>query len=196
MVDKPRIERDEPEWLEPGEAAKFLAECKGDLHTLMAIALLTGARKQEVTGLEWSDVDFKRGLIQIRPNQWRKLKRAHSKRSVKLWPQLYAILEPLKQKNGLVVPNRLGEPYSDVRGGMEGAAERAKISKEVSWNTLRHTYASLRLQTLDNGAAISPFKVAHELGHKGLTMIFEHYGHVIESPQRLEVIEYKLEEEK
>ena len=66
MVDKPVVERDEPVWLEPHEAAAFLTECEGDLHTLMAIALLTGARKQEVTGLEWDDVDFERDLIRIR----------------------------------------------------------------------------------------------------------------------------------
>ena len=201
MVDKPRIEREEPEWLEPEEAAAFLAECKGDLHTLVAIALFTGARKQEICGLQWEDVDFNRDLIQIRANKWRKLKRNHSKRSIKLWSQLRAILEPLaktgirfgpqKWKTGLVVPNRHGGMYIDVRGGMEGAGERAEIGKEVSWNTLRHTYASLRLQTVDNGAPISPFRVAKELGHKGLTMIFEHYGHVLESPQRLEMIEYK-----
>ncbi len=195
MVDKPKIERDEVEWLEPEEAAASLAKCEGDLHTLMAIALLTGARKQEVTGLEWRDVDFERGLVRIRANKWRYLKRGDA-RSVKLWPQLREILEALDRKDGgLVVPNRNGEPYSDVRGGMKSAEERAKVGKHISWNTLRHTYASLRLQTLDNGAAISPFRVAKELGHESLTMIFKHYGHVLESPQRLEVIEYRLSSE-
>ena len=191
MVDKPRIERDEVEWLEPEEAAAFLAECEGDVHTLMAIALLTGARKQEVTGLEWSDVDFERGLVRIRANKWRELKRGHA-RSVKLWPQLREILEGLDRKGRLVVPNPNGTPYTDKRSGMKKAEERAKVGKHVSWNTLRHTYASLRLQTLDNGAAISPFRVAKELGHQGLDMIFKHYGHILESPQRLEVIEYRL----
>lgn len=195
MVDKPKVERDEPEWLEPEEAAAFLAECEGDTHTLMAIALLTGARKKEVTGLEWSDVDFGRGLIRIRPNEWRKLKRGQA-RSIKLWPQLRAMLEPLRQKSGLVVPSeRTGRPYTDVRPSIEEAREAAGIEKAITWNTLRHTYASLRLQTLDNGAPISLFKVARELGHSSPTMIFKHYGHVLESPQRLEMVEYRIREE-
>jgi integrase len=192
LVDRPRIQREEVEWLEPEEAARFLAECTSDLHTLMAIALLSGTRRSEATGLEWEDVDFERGLIRLRPNRWRKLKRPHCARSIRLWPQLRETLEPLQQGSGLVVPNRNGKPYTDLRRGMEAAAERAKITKPISWNTLRHTYASLRLQCVENGAAISPFKVAKELGHKGLTMIFEHYGHILESPQRLELVEYRV----
>lgn len=167
LVDRPRIQRDEVEWLEPEEAARFLYECTGDPHTLMAIALLTSTRRSEATGLEWEDVDFERGLIRVRPNRWRKLKRPHSARSVRPWPQLRETLEPLQQESGLVVPNCNGKPYTDLRRGMEAAAERAKITKLTSWNTLRHTYASLRLQSLENGAAVSPFQVVKELGHKG-----------------------------
>ena len=94
-----------------------------------------------------------------------------------------------------MVESPYGGIYKDVRGGIKVAAERAKLTAKISWNTLRHTYASLRLQTLDNGAPVSPFKVSKELGHSGLDMIYKHYGHVLESPQRLEVIEYKSEPE-
>ena len=191
MVDKPRVTRSEAVWLEPHEAAAFLAEFEGDLHTLIAIALLTGGRSLEVRGLETRDVDFERGLVQYRPNKWRELKAGPS-RSVKLWPQLREILEARDLKPGLLVPNASGEVYPPSYKKITTTAEDAGIKKQVGWNTLRHTYASLRLQTLDNGAPISPFNVARELGHSSLKMIFEHYGHVLESPQRLDVVEYRI----
>ncbi len=196
MVDKPRIERPEPDWLEPEEGARLIDACVGDVQALVAIALLTGGRKAEVLGLETADVDFKRGIVRIRPNKWRALKTERSKRTVRLWPQLREILEARDLRPGPLVPNSRGEPYTDVRGGMEGAIERAKIEKRVSWTTFRHTYASLRLQTVDNGHSVSVFNVARELGHSGATQIFKTYGHVIDSPQRLEVVEYRLPEQK
>jgi integrase len=42
----------------------------------------------------------------------------------------------------------------------------------------RHTYCAARLQTLDQGAPVSVYTVAKELGHGGETMVRRVYGHL------------------
>ena len=57
----------------------------------------------------------------------------------------------------------------------------------------RHTYTSARLQTLDNGAPVSPFTVGKELGHGGTSMVERVYSHLGQVRHRSEVVEYRLE---
>ena len=103
LIDKPTATRQEAHWLEVHEAALFLEGARtyrpkrGDialpfLHELVAAFLLTGGRESEVYGLEVEDVSFDRGTVTFRPNEWRRLKTATSRRTVPLWPQLEEIL--------------------------------------------------------------------------------------------------------
>lgn len=91
--ERPRLKRSETEFLEVGEAAALLAATESirtrtvPLRTLVATFLLTGGRLSEVLGLEWSDINFERQIVVIRPNKWRSLKRGTT-RTVPLWPQL------------------------------------------------------------------------------------------------------------
>ena len=64
---------------------------------------------------------------------------------------------------------------------------------EVRWNKLRHGYATARLQTLDNGAPVSVFTVARELGHTGVHLVERIYGHLGEVHHRSEVVEFRSE---
>ena len=57
---------------------------------------------------------------------------------------------------------------------------------------LSHTYTSARLQTLDNGAPVSPFTVGKELGHGGTAMVERVYSHLGEVRHRSEVVEYQI----
>ena len=47
------------------------------------------------------------------------------------------------------------------------------------------------MQTLDNGAPVSPFTVMKELGHSSLKMIEEVYGHLQDERHRSDVVEYR-----
>jgi integrase len=57
----------------------------------------------------------------------------------------------------------------------------------------RHTYCAARLQTLDQGAPVSLFTVARELGHGGEAMVRRVYGHLGQVRHRAEVVEYRIE---
>ena len=58
----------------------------------------------------------------------------------------------------------------------------------------RHTYCCARLQCLDNGAPVSPFTVARELGHGGEAMVRRVYGHLGTVRHRSEALEYRVEQ--
>ena len=57
----------------------------------------------------------------------------------------------------------------------------------------RHTYCAARLQTLDQGAPVSLFTVARELGHGGEAMVRRVYGHLGQVRHRAEDVEYRIE---
>ena len=56
----------------------------------------------------------------------------------------------------------------------------------------RHTYCAPRLQTLDQGAAVSPFTVAREMGHGGTRLVHQVYGHLGTVRHRAKVVEYRV----
>ena len=58
----------------------------------------------------------------------------------------------------------------------------------------RHTYCAARLQTLDNGAPVSEYTMARELGHGGFALVRRVYGHLGQVRHRSEVVEYRVEQ--
>ncbi len=60
-----KIER----YLSDDERTKLLYECKqsswGKMHLLVLLAITTGMRKSELTGLRWTDIDFEKGLAKL-----------------------------------------------------------------------------------------------------------------------------------
>src|SRR5439155_2497305 len=86
---------------------------------------------------------------------------------------------------------RVERPYTQLRA-FATVLTQAQIEKPVTLHTLRHTYCSARLQTLDGGASVSVWDVAVELGHRDTEMIERVYGHVLQdrtrhSPRRADV---------
>lgn len=206
LMDKPEIQRPEPEFLENDEAARFLAASRAAdmkphpralkfFHPLSATYLYSGGRKIEVLGMEVRDIDFEHGEVRFRHNDWRLLKRNWHLRTVPLWPDLREILErylSIWQPSGLLFPAPGGGMLGgDFRGSIGAALKRAEIDKHVTLHTFRHTYTAARLQTTENGMPVSPYTVMRELGHKGLGLIVDTYGHLMKRPHRGEYIEYR-----
>ncbi len=173
-------------------------------YPLIATYLLTGGRETEVTGLELDDVSFDRGTITFRPNTWRRLKTPGSHRVVRLWPQLAEILGPYLawrtvQRGGrLLFPSAWSEQeqlLSDVRKLLDRVARRAGLLPgALRTKAFRHTYCAARLQTLDQGAPVSTYTVARELGHESEAMVRKVYAHLGTIRHRSEVVEYRTEQ--
>jgi integrase len=65
---------------------------------------------------------------------------------------------------------------------------------EIRTKMFRHSYCAARLQTLDNGQAVSTFTVARELGHGGDALVRRVYGHLGDVRHRSEVVEFRVEQ--
>ncbi len=207
MLEKPTARRQEARWLEVHDAALLLeaARTHKRAYPLLAAFLLTGGRESEVLGLETGDVSFDRKTVTFRPNDWRRLKTASSFRTVPLWPQLEKILRPYvfaadRPPSRLLFPSyRTGHEamITDFRKVLDAVAVRAgwKIG-EIRSKMFRHSYCAARLQTLDQGAPVSPYTVARELGHGGDSMVKRVYGHLGHVRHRAKVVEYRVSQHK
>jgi integrase len=214
LLEKPTARRAEAKWLEVPEAALLVEAARthvpkrSDLavpfaYPLIAAFLLTGGRRAEVLGLEVGDVSFDRKMVTFRPNDWRRLKTATSLRSVPLWPQLEEILRAYvfgagKPPGRLLFPcYKTGEEamLTDLRKLLDAAGTRAGWQPgEIRSKMFRHTYTAARLQTLDEGAPVSVYTVAKELGHGGEAMVRRVYGHLGQMRHRASVVEYRVEQ--
>lgn len=212
LIEKPTAKRKEARWLEVHEGALLLESARTFkperpevampfAYELVATFLLTGGRQSEVLGLTVDDVSFERNTVTFRPNQWRRLKTSTSRRTVPLWPQLREVLTaylegPNAPERELLFPSHWMEKeatLTDCRKTLDAVAERAGWKAgEIRTKMLRHTYCSARLQTLDRGAAVSPWTVAREMGHGGRSLVDRVYGHLGEIRHRSEAVEYRV----
>lgn len=142
------------------------------LYAIVVLALSTGARKQEVLGLTWPDVDLPRArlLLQLTKNRER--------RSL---PLAGRALEEIQQMakvrrldTPLLFPRADGRRPIDIRHAWARALKEADV-KDFRFHDLRHSAASYLAMT---GASLA--EIAEVLGHKTLAMV-KRYAHLSEA---------------
>ena len=137
------------------------------LYLLVLMALTTGARKGELQGLRWADVDLDRGLAHV----------GRSKNGdPKALPLVPAVVQELRRfqagTSSLVFPSarRPEQPYAFEP--MWKDALRAARIKAFRFHDLRHTCASMLAQ---NGATL--IEIGDLLGHRQL-QVTKRYSHL------------------
>ena len=116
-------------------------------------------------GYEWSEIDFERGLIEVKAAKAKSARR----RLVKVEPNLAAWLIPYGGgKSGKIWP----------KGWRSYHETTAKLCRELEleWpeNGLRHSYASYHLAHFQSAETL-----ALQMGHTSARMIFDHYREVV-----------------
>jgi len=118
-----------------------------------------------------------------------------------LWPQLRTILERYLAEHPpsrLLFSNyRTGEEamVTDFHKLLDAVAVRAGWKPgEIRSKMFRHTYCAALLQTLDQGAPVSVYTVAREMGHGGESMVRRVYGQLGQVRDRADVVEYRVEQ--
>ncbi|WP_347251496.1 site-specific integrase [Legionella sp.] len=175
-VSKPSEPRGRVRFLSDDERARLLAECRRSesqfLYLAVVLALSTGARRMEILGLHWKDVDLQRAIITLHETK-------NGERRV--LPLTGHALELMKQHVkirhlhcDLVFPGKNLKSPIDLRTPFENALKRAEIS-DFRWHDLRHSCASYLAM---NGASLA--EIAEILGHKTLQMV-KRYAHLSEA---------------
>jgi integrase len=172
-------------FLSDEERTKLLQVCKQasnpHLYKVVILALSTGARKMEILGLQWADIDFTRGQIVLHEtkNGERRviplqglamdLMREHEKTKIEDCPFVFPSEKVTKAKDGTFIYQPI-----DIRTAWVNALIKANI-KDFRFHDLRHSAASYLAM---NGASLT--EIAEVLGHKTIQMV-KRYAHLSEA---------------
>lgn len=158
-------------FLKPDEIERLLQACRAArwdrLYLLVLMGLTTGARRGELEGLRWQDVDFDHAVAHV----------ARSKNAdPKTLPLTAPVVEELKRFHGapsalvFASSRRPGQVYAFDQAWK--AALKAAGIRNYRLHDNRHTAASMLAQ---NGATL--LEVAEVLGHRTLAMS-RRYSHL------------------
>jgi integrase len=160
---KAKVVSEAPGILTVTEAARLLEVATPDVLPYLGIGLFAGLRRAEIDRLDWSNVDFESGLIEVTAQNSKTAQR----RFVTMQPNLREWLLPLRQHKGNITPqNCFREMFEQARSAA-GIAEWPE-------NALRHSFASYHLAHFKNAAA-----TALELGHHDSRVTFAHYRELV-----------------
>lgn len=200
-VDKPRVIRRQRIPLEREECFRLFDECAahrvGDILTLAA---MTGLRKRELFGLEWSAVNLKEGVLSVRRTvqevrkkglSVKEPKTTHGRRAINLGKQAIQALESRLKKAkdegfdpetvSLVFPSTNGKIYwgsNFDRNVWHPIREAAGIPDTFTFHDLRHTQASLLLYS-----GVDMKVIQARLGHSKYETTANLYTHLLQDAQ-------------
>ena len=183
-VTPPRPEKRVPEVWNVEQAQEFLRAVRDHRwYAIYLIALTTGARRGEILGLEWENIDFDRKTVSIQKTVSEirgkpvigEPKTQRSRRKISLPDIVIDSLEELGRGTGFIFTTSNGTPvaprnllrhYYRVLGSLD--------IPTIRFHDLRHTAATILL-TKD----VHPKKVQELLGHSSITITLDTYSHVI-----------------
>ena len=159
LVDKP------PEIFSVDELAALLHAALSnapDVVPMLAIGAFAGLREAEIKRLDWSEVDQRRGHIEVKSSKAKSARR----RIIEMQPNLRDWLRPYAGMTGAVVPVNARKKLDAIR----------KDAGLTRWpkNGFRHSFASYRLAATHDAP-----RVASELGHTSPHMLYSTYRELV-----------------
>ena len=184
-----------PDILVPEEIVAILKELPEPLRTMIELDAFTGLRRGELIGLRWEDVDFEVLVLHIRRSVVAMVqglpKTEASQKDVPLDAQLAESLFTWRQRCAYATaadwvfasPQMKGkQPYwpgTLWRYYGRPALKRAKVTKNVTYHTFRHTFGTLLNANGENA------KVVQELlRHASLKVTTDVYMQAVSSQKR------------
>ncbi|MDS4059197.1 MAG: site-specific integrase [Candidatus Contendobacter sp.] len=160
-------------WLTREQANRLLEELPAHLAAMARVALATGLREANVTGLLWSQVDTARAVAWIHPDQ------AKGRRAIPV-PLNAEALAAIRAQAGAhqrYVFTFRGQPVTRAStAAWYKALARCELT-DFRWHDLRHTWASWHVQ------AGTPLHVLQELGGWRTPAMVQRYAHL--APEHL-----------
>lgn len=184
------------------DIAALIEAANDDLAFAIRLAAVTGARRGELVGLRWSDIDFEAGVIRIErafgvmDNQpLLKSTKSGKPRSVPIGPNSVAFLRARRtalSERALRFGAKLAPTAYVLSEDLDGAGAlnpnkltdrfgnlTDKLGVPTRFHDLRHAAATNAL-----AAGAPPADVAAHLGHSSTTITLDTYGHPTPGGQR------------
>ncbi len=166
-----------------------ILSCGLDRMRGVILCLYSGLRIGELLALEWSDIDFEKGLIHVTKTCYDgrdengnfkvvtgSPKTFSSTRSIPPPPQLLPLLRKMRDTSPgkFVVSDKLGRQLScrSYQKSFELLQKRINITPYHNFHSLRHTFAT---RALESGMDVKT--LADILGHKNPTVTLKRYAH-------------------
>lgn len=179
--------------LDRDELQRFLIQAQAEgYYELFLLDLATGLRRGELMALQWDDLDFKTGVLNVNKQvyevhgelQFSKPKTKNSIRKIVLPPAVVEVLREYQKRvhSRWMFPSPVKEdsPLTPgaVRARLQIILEHAQC-KQVRFHDLRHTFATLALQ---NGMDVKTLSAM--LGHVSAATTLDIYTHITDDMQR------------
>lgn len=144
------------------QSARLLENAGPEVLPYIAIGLFGGLRRAEIERLDWSEIDFDSGLIEVKADKSKTAQR----RFVTMHSNLREWLLPVRKHRGGIVSDEFRTQFNRARAdaGIE----------DWPGNALRHSFASYHLAHFKNAAS-----TALELGHHDSRITFRHYRELV-----------------
>ena len=158
-------------FLSDDERERLLVACRASkwprLYLLVLMALTTGARRGELLGMRWRDIDLAQRVAHVPRSK---------NNDPKVLPLVAGVVEELQRfkgaPNALVFPARLDPSHPMAIEDRWRQALRAAGIRAFRFHDLRHSCASLLAQ---NGATL--LEIGDLLGHRNVAMT-KRYSHL------------------
>lgn len=155
------------------EAKSLIEHAPDHLKPVLVCCLETGGRISEVLALTLGDIDLGRGVLYFNQTNTK----SGRQREIPLTPLLAATLRERAKVRRINDPRgyvftRFGKPMRDIRTAFSKARERAKLGRDVTVHTLRHTFAAMYISRPGSDLNL----LRDLLGHQDLrtSMIYAH----------------------
>lgn len=160
-VERPKITKSEIEVLTPDEIGSLLNKASGNYRVAFLTDAMTGLRAGELWGLKWDDIDWNSKQIYVRRSLWKgQFQTPKSKYSIRKIDIPDNLIQELKRwklacpvsERDLVFPSpegKLSQHDNVVKRYFNPALREAGLRK-VSFHSVRHSNASMRIQAGQN----------------------------------------------
>jgi integrase len=166
------------------ECTSLLSHVDGVLGDMILTTIRTGMRAGEITGLQWSAIDWHNRILTVRHSRCDRQKaigptKSNRERHVPMDTDVYELLFKRMKSTGYVFTDARNDPFDTSRINKELEKKCKEVGlRRITWHVLRHTFAS---HLAMRGAPITV--VQQLLGHSSITTTMR-YSHVAPSTLR------------
>ncbi len=173
LPEAPRIGKTLPVFLSKKEVAKLLNAARNNLRdfTIISFIIYTGVRVNELTNIRTSDIDFYQSTVRV-------VGKGDKERIIPIAEELLGLIKKYLHsrsvKGKYLFVNRFGKRLSSlsIQIIVKKYGQKAHIKKHITPHKLRHTFATLALES-----GVSPITISELLGHSSLNTTMK-YTHV------------------